>query len=130
MKRADWEHVKALESTAVLLNLDQMPIASVVQAAGVLAAVARREATTHVRISVYREDPDDAPTPINVDEYSVFEAFPLHLDVPGTIEHATTDAYPNFFRYHDDHVFFVKECTDQHWLAQLPREVRMLLERT
>jgi hypothetical protein len=105
MKRADWEQLKILGSTPVLLKLDQMPIAAVAQDVEVLAAVAIQESPTHVRISIYRDDPNDAPTPINVDEYSVFETFPPDLDVFRTIAEATTDADANFFRYRDDHVF-------------------------
>jgi len=116
----------------VLITADaahQMPLGQVATHNSFVAGMAKREGDTRVRVSVFRNDPADDPTPINVDEYLVFERFPSELDVWGMIQAATTDPGPNFQRYRDDHVFLVKEHPgDNHWLMVLPEEVRLLLE--
>jgi len=83
------------------------------------------------QIKIYREDTQDEPTPVNVDTYDVWVGMlPTYFDVPKMVLHAATRDDNNFKFYASNHVFFVKEDPgNDHWLEDLPSEVKMLLDR-
>ncbi len=132
MKKRDWESLNVSEETAVNLRLEQaqyLPISQIFHAnkfiAGTVTPTSKR-----FSIKIFRNDPKDIPTPINVDTYTVWIGLPTHFDIPKMIMSAATSDNGNFEIYATDHVFFVKEDPgNDHWLEQLPSEVQMLLSR-
>ena len=106
-----------------------MPISHVASIPDFMAATAKKT-IEKIEISVYRFDSEDNPTPINADTYAVWEGLPPQLNVTEMIQASSTEANPNFKRYSTDYVFIVKEESGlDHWLPDLPTEVRFLLKK-
>ncbi len=133
MKRRDWESLNFSKTTTVALHLEKaksLPINQIFQENRFIVGTVT-PTDEKFRIKIYREDPKDNPTPVNVDTYNVWVGLPqTYFDVPKMILSAATSDNSNFEFYASDHVFFVKEEPgNDHWLEQLPLEVQMLLIR-
>src|SRR4030095_430184 len=111
------------------IDLSGTPIAGVTRDSRVEAVVAVRESGTEVVIEVYRNDPKDAPTPINLDRYRVWERLPPHRDFVSIVNESTTDDDANTRGVIEEHVFLVKdEVGGGHWLAELPPHVKAVVQ--
>jgi hypothetical protein len=133
LKREDWDALQITKKTSnqlVKLALEQisiLPLGDLVLESDVLASTAKVNGQK-VTITIYRNDPEDDPTPVNVDTYSVWIGLPSYLNVQQMIEAATTDNDDNFSHYANNRVFLIKENPgNDHWLEELPREVYGLL---
>jgi hypothetical protein len=134
IKREDWNALQVTPGTKnqlVKLNLEQissLPLGSLVDEGDLLTSTAI-DSGKKVIIKIYRNDPKDDPTPVNVDTYTVWIGLPsLQLNIPQMIVSASTAADENFSHYALDHVFLVKEKPGKdHWLKDLPSEVYVLL---
>jgi hypothetical protein len=126
MKRPEWEQrVGMAQGQVAPVELTMTPIARVASEGCVLAAVAVRISETRVVIEVYRHDPKDAPTPVNVDRYSVCESFPPDLDYAAIVSLASTEDNANLRDFVGDSVYFRREeIGPGHWLADLPPHVK------
>ena len=133
MKKRDWESLNISRTATVALNFEKagsLPINQIFQEnrfiGGIVAPTGEK-----FQIKIYREDPQDDPTPVNVDSYDVWVGIlPTYFDVPKMILYASTSDDSNFQFYASDHVFFVKEDPgNDHWLEQLPLEVQVMLSR-
>jgi hypothetical protein len=129
IKRGDWESLNlfsAHEEQLILLDLSQiqpLPLGSLLEKSRVIRGAASIS-SSKVTIKIYRNDPKDEPTPINVDTYTVWFGLPPYLDVPRMIIAGDTTNNANFNHYANDHVFFVKENPQaDHWLEELPKDV-------
>lgn len=71
MLREEWQRMKAHSGEPVPIDISKTPLASLTTQAQLAAAVAERRSDYEVAITIYREDPMDAPKPINVDRYLV-----------------------------------------------------------
>ena len=132
MSRPDWEQLGRMirPGELVEIELSPTPIAAVVQDSRVVAAVAERQSDSEVAIEVYRDDPRDAPTPVNRDRYRLWERLPSHRDYQAIVNSASTEDNANMRGFLDDHVFLVKdEMIVEHWLRELPARVRAVLRR-
>lgn len=132
IRRLDWEELKIKEGELVLLDtsdLSLLPIAPASSNPNYLCTVAKR-LSKKVRISLYRLDSKDEPTPINVDNYTVWEELPSDLDVKEMVATGDTDYNSNLEHYLYNHVFLIKEDdAEGHWLDELPSEVAILLDQ-
>jgi hypothetical protein len=135
IRRDHWDSLNISGSTdekLVKLDLEQfqpLPISDLFTDSDMIGGTAFATSST-VTIKIYRRDPKDEPTPINVDTYTVWIGLPSYLNRPQMIVSADTDDDANFSHYANDHVFLVKEKPgDDHWLKELPREVYALLSR-
>lgn len=133
IRRPDWDSLQIAGSSnekLVKLELEQfepLPIHRVMVGTDLIGYTAIAT-SSKVTIKIYRRDPKDEPTPINVDTYTVWKGLPSYLDVPKLIITGDTDANENFWHYANDHVFLVKEKPgDDHWLKELPSEVYAVL---
>ena len=133
IRKAEWDSLQIDQSSnqkLVKLELEQfgpLPIHRIM-AGGNLIGYTATATDSKVIIKIYRRDPKDEPTPINVDTYTVWKGLPPHLDVPSMIAKGSTSYDDNFLNYANDHVFLVKAAPgDDHWLKELPREVYALL---
>jgi hypothetical protein len=132
MLRLDWEcHNQLREGDIAMIDLSITPIVGVTHCTRIEAAVARRESDAEIVVKVYRNDPKDVPTPINVDCYRVWERLPRHRNFFDMVKLASTEDNPNMRGFLEDHVFFLKEDVPwgEHRLPELPAQVRELLTR-
>ena len=131
VNRSDWEMLKVDDGTFKLIEVNDLsffPFAPISSMEEYLGTVARKSGDS-VKISVYRLDPKDEPTPINVDTYTVWERLPQQYDVDQMILYASTSNDPNFEKYLSEHIFLVKDNeTEGHWLEKLPDEIAILIE--
>jgi hypothetical protein len=132
IRREDWDSLNIVGDTnekLIKLEMEQyepLPIHRIT-IGNDLVALTAVDSGLKVTIKIYRRDPKDDPTPINVDTYTVWKVLPPYLDVPKMIVTGDTDDDINFSHYANDHVFLVKEeADDDHWLKELPREVYAL----
>ncbi len=127
MSRAHWENLLRHEGDPVLIDVRQTPLGNVARQA--LVAMAEKEPIA--RIVIYRYDEKDAPTPYNVDRYSVFEDVEARWDLPYIVNAASTCDNENLRRYLQQNVFIVKEGPgDDHWLGSLPEPVLSMIRKT
>jgi hypothetical protein len=133
MKKDEWNSVKTNKGNLFKLDLEQVasfPMGGVASQPGFLSAVASSTGE-EVKMTIYREDPKDFPTPINVDIYTIWESFPSQVltNRSEMIQTADTNADVNFEVYEEDHIFIVKEDAGEgHWLGELPSSVVALID--
>ncbi len=129
MSRRDWEQLGQLrEGDIAEIDLSTTPVAAVLQDDRVEAVVALRESSTKVVVEVYRKDPKDWPTPINVDRYHVWERLPRHRDYAEMVNFASTEDNRNMRGFLEDHVFLVKDLvTRGHWLHDPPPRIKAVV---
>jgi len=133
IKKNDWDSLNITygrEEKLVKLSLEQfqpLPISELISESDIIGGTAFAT-SSKVVIKIYRMDPKDDPTPINVDTYTVWMGLPSYLNVPEMIIVGSTDDDDNFRHYANDHVFLVKEKpSNDHWLEELPKEVYAVL---
>jgi len=129
MPRRDWEQLGQLRQGEIAeIDLSAPPVGAVLQGDRVEAVVALRKSNTEVVIEVYRNDPKDWPTPINLDRYRVWERLPRHRDYVEMVNFASTEDNRNMRGFLRDHVFLVKDLvTHEHWLHDLPPPIKGLV---
>ena len=130
MSRRDWVHLSRMEQGEIIeIGLSTTPIAGVTRNSLIEAIVAVRQSASEVLVEVYRYDPKDAPTPINVDRYRIWERLPTHTDYMFIVNSASTEDNPNMRGFLEDHVFLVKDVlTSGHWLREIPPQVKAVLK--
>jgi hypothetical protein len=121
MPRQDWINFGTYEGSPVQIDVTHTPIGGVAQSASVVAAFAIQLSASVNQIHIYRYDPKDAPTPYNLDTYSVWENLTTHRDYPRILQAASVDDDGNLQSFLSEHVFIVKEQRgNDHWLPALP----------
>ena len=133
MSRQDWQQLEVQQGAPVSIDVRQTPMGRIVNDASVVAAVAENFSTANATISIYRFDPNDAPTPYNLDKYQVWEELPAHREYKDIVRAASTTDDANLRGYLKENVFIVKEEKgEDHWLAstQLPGIVRSIVKST
>jgi hypothetical protein len=110
----------------VEIDLSTTHIVGVAGGSRIEAAVAVRHSEGEVVVDVYRDDPKDAATPINVDRYRLWERLPPHRDSLSMVNSAATEDNVNMRGFLEDHVFLIKAEVDrkEHHLSELPPESR------
>ena len=133
MKKEDWPLIISSSGSPVHLDLEKLqntPIGNIVNNPGFLGAIEESKEDL-VTIKIFREDPKDDPTPINVDLYSVWESFPPNIQIlrGDMIQTADTNYDANFREYEESHIFLIKEDSgEDHWLKDPPPDVFALFE--
>ena len=131
MPRADWDRLKIHGPAVVPIDLQTTPIANPRLETCLEAAVAERQPTGQAIISIYRRDPKDEPTPINKDEYQVWEFLPGRFHLPSLVIQASTEDNANLRGFLSEHVFLVKNRPgDDHWMDKLPPRVWAAINAT
>jgi hypothetical protein len=72
LPRKDWTTFVGTLGMPVLLDVRSTPMAGVTVVSSVVASVAHQFGSASARVSIFRHDPADEPTPINQDEYDVW----------------------------------------------------------
>jgi len=131
MPREDWNAAVGTLGSAVVLDVRSTPVSAVTLASSIVASVAHQFGPSTARVSIYRYDEADAPTPINIDEYEVWTDLGAHPRLPEMLTAASTSDNENFRTFCGEHVFFVKRRPGpDHWLPTLPSSVAVLMKST
>ncbi len=131
MPRSDWDAVVARFGAPVQLDISRTPLAQVAKDAAVIAAVAEQLSTAIARVSIFRGDPQDAPTPINQDKYTVWLDLQSHPRLMEMVTRGSTEDNANFRQFIGDNVFLVKQDHgNDHWLPSLPASVSAIIRST
>ena len=131
MSREDWDDLVGLLGEPVAVDVRETPLAGVAQASSVVASVAHRFGPATARLSVFRYDQADEPTPINQDEYDVWTDLAAHPRLGEMVNAASTSLDPNFHSFCRENVFLVKrEAGADHWLPTIPSSITVLLKKT
>lgn len=122
--RSQWDSLLIDSTQAVTIDVTNTPIGAVAHEASLIAAVANRTSTGGGRVTVYRLDPKDQHTPVNVDHYSVWTDIASHPQIEEFVSAASTDLNPNLRQYLTENVLWVKEEPGaDHWLSVVPSSV-------
>lgn len=124
MPRNEWFELRGHEDVPVQIDVSRTPIGVVAQYASVVAVVATNIASSQSEVNIYRYDPKDEPTPINLDKYAVWQGLPDHRDYLQMVNAASTNDDSNLRSYLDENVFIVKlDPGPDHWLPNVPSSV-------
>lgn len=131
MPHGDWTRLVGTLGKPVSFDVRSTPLAGVAHVSSVVASVAHQFGPATARVSVFRHDAADAPTPINLDEYDVWTDLSAHPRLPEMITAASTSDNENFRAFCREHVFFVKrQPGPEHWLPTLPSSITLLVRST
>ena len=114
-------------SGPVLLDPVGMPFAGAPRTVCVVGEPSTSDAYI---IRRYREDPDDGPEGrYNVDTFKVWvRSLPRHLEMTQIVNAASTSYDENWRAYERGTVFVLQQPRGRdHWLAELPEHVRVIL---
>ena len=131
MPRSDWDAVAVRFGAPVQLDVSRTPLAQVAKDAAVVAAVAEQLSTVVAQVSIFRYDPQDVPTAINQDKYTVWLDLHTHPRLMEMITRGSTVDNANFRQFIGDNVFLVKQNHgNDHWLPSLPASVSATIRST
>ena len=131
MNKDDWEALNIDSTTPVRLSICETPMASITQKSSLIACTAHRIVDGLPVVTIYRDDPKDAPTPINVDNYTVIEDITQRRDFGDIVKAATTEDDSNLRQHLSERVYLVKSKPgNDHWLPELPTDVSVLISST
>lgn len=128
--RSEWEKMGLKPGDEFLIEVGETSLGKVANDATILATVARQYSDTSGEIVVYRDDPGDAPNPVNVDKYDVWPDLRSHRSFEKMVRSASTSVNENLEQFLDDNVFFAKrQPGDDHHLPDVPTEIRAMLSK-
>ena len=131
MPRDDWHALVGKMGVPVQFDVRSTPLAGVAHVSSVVASIAHEFSTATARVSVFRYDAADAPTPINLDDYNVWTDLSSHPRLSEMITAASTSDNENFRAYCRENVFLVKRRPGpDHWLPTLPSSIMLVVKST
>ncbi len=112
------------------MDLVRTPLAGVSSDASVIATYAHRFGPSGVQVGVIRHDQKDAPRVYNTDKYDAWENLQDHPSFKSMLSVASTSDNSNLRAFMAENIFLTKRPPDdEHWRAELPTSVRLLLEQ-
>jgi len=132
MLRKDWHTVVGSPSAAVAFDVRSTPLAGVASdSSSLLGAVVHELGPTEARVTLYRHDPADYPTPVNQDDYTLWTDVSGHPQLQPMIAAASTEDNGNFQAFCRENVFFVKRAHGlDHWHSAIPSSMQGVLQCT
>ena len=122
--RSQHDSLQINSTQLVAIDTEATPVAGVESDGALIASVAAQGSKGDVRVSIYRHDPKDAPTEVNVDHYTVLTNLASNPRLAEIANAASTSLNPNLTQHLQNNVFWVKEDKgDDHWLAEVPSSV-------
>ena len=119
--RREWESLGLGVGDDVLIDVGETSLGRVGSETSVLAAQAIQYSDASGQITIYRDDPKDAPNRVNVDNYDVWINLRSHQSFKDMVNASSTTVNENMNVFLDEHVFFVKRDPDDgHRLPELP----------
>ena len=111
MSRRDWTSFGVSAGSPVQSDVACTPISNVAQSAFVIAATAVTLSAPADQIHIYRWDPVDAPSPINLDKYSVWVDLSAHPDYGTLVKAASANDDKELRSFLCEHVFIAYVST-------------------
>ena len=108
MPSSNWSSLQVETDVAVLIDINETPLAGISSNASIVAAYAQRFSDATVEVGITRIDLQDAPNIYNTDKYQVWEDLPSHQSFRQIISAASTEDNDNLRQYLGENVFFVK----------------------
>jgi hypothetical protein len=131
MRRSEWHDLVGHEGKAIAFDVRSTPMRGISDVASVIGTIAHQFTPDAARVSIYRDDPKDAPNRVNVDHYKVWTDLTAHPRLPNMIEAASTSYNENMRTFIQKNVFLVKEKPgSDHWMPTLPSSVYVVLKST
>jgi hypothetical protein len=131
MRRSEWHDLVGHEGKPVSFDVRSTPMRSISEVASVVGTIAHQFTPDSARVSIYRDDPKDAPSRINVDHYKVWTDVSGHHGFSHMTQAASTSYNENMKTFIQDNVFLVKERPGpDHWMTTLPSSVYLVLKST
>lgn len=128
MPRSEWHDLVGHEGTPIAFDVRSTPMRGVSDVASVIGTMAHQFTPNTARVSIYRDDPQDAPNRINVDNYKVWTDLSGYPSFSNIIQSASTSYDENMKTFLEDNVFLVKEERgSDHWMETLPSSVYLVL---
>ena len=120
------------DADPVPVDVTRTPLRGVARDAAVIACVAERDSEAVRELRVYRDYPEDAPTPVNEDAYEVWQGLPDTMDVERHVGACDTDATASQIREHySNYALFIKKPHGpNHWQSALPDSVAVRFTRS
>ncbi len=129
MSRQSWDSLGVRPGIAVPIDVMTTPMAGISSNASVVATVAAQYSNATAEIQVVRWDEKDAPTPYNLDRYSVWVDLSSHRSFPQMLAAASTEDNPNLRKYLAETVFIVKQDPGpDHWSATIPTTIAAVVQ--
>lgn len=131
MPRQDWFSIVGSGGTPISFDVRSTPMANVAHVSSVLGTVAHEIGPATARVTLFRYDAADAPTPINQDDYDVWTDLSSHPKLPGMITAASTSNNENLQQFIQENVFLVKRKPGpDHWQPTIPSSMMVVLKST
>ena len=131
MPRRQWHDLVGHLGKPVAFDVRSTPMGAIADTSSIVATLAHEFGEATARISIFRDDPADAPLRINLDNYKVWTDLSGHPRLPNMIEAASTSYNENMKTFIEEHVFFVKEKPGpDHWMPTLPASISLVLKST
>jgi hypothetical protein len=129
MPREHWNLLNVNSTNIVNIDINKTPLSKVGQDCLILAAVANKSRVADARISIYRFDEKDQPTPVNLDNYQVWLNLFDRPEIDKIVRAASTSLDSNLRRFSEENVFLVlEEPGEGHWLSDLPDPVKAVIK--
>jgi hypothetical protein len=131
MPRRDWQTLVGALGSPVAIDVVETPLSGVARVSSVVASVAHQFGPATARVSIFRYDETDYPTPYNQDEYDVWVDLAEHPRLHEMVNAAFTSLDGNFRSFCGENVFFVKRPPGpEHWLPTIPSSITVLVKGT
>ena len=131
MPRRDWQNLVGTLGKPIAIDVVETPLSGVARVSSVVASVAHQFGAATARISIFRYDEADYPTPYNQDEYDVWVDLVEHPRLHEMVNAASTSLDDNFQSFSRENVFFVKRPPGpEHWLSTIPSSITVLVKGT
>ena len=131
MRSSEWHDLVGHEGKPVKFDVRSTPMRGVSDVTSVIGTLAHEVTPVTARVSVFRDDPKDAPNRINVDHYRVWTDLSGHPRLKNMIEAASTSYNENMKTFIEDNVFLVKEKPgSDHRMPTLPSSIYLVFKST
>lgn len=125
VEQVDWE--KIVDSNGEPIKLRKVPasISGLLSMASLVMAAGSGIYNPAPGIDIVRFDPSDAPYVFNIDHYTVFENFTNASHYQDSLRVARIEESEELNKYIQLHVFVVGPYQqDDHWVEEIPRQIR------
>ncbi len=119
----EWSQLLRPDGSVTELTERPSILSNPVLSAAEIVSIASGISNPSPGLMIARYDPNDAPTVINIDQYTAIENLPRHSIYQSALQKANVPDSPELRASLSQHVFFVKEHPDpqMHWVADFPK---------
>jgi hypothetical protein len=130
MPKSDWAQLVLEENSPVEIAIESTPMHTLVNAADIVGSFAERLDNGEIIITIFREDPADAPDFINTDKYSVWENTLFRPEYPKVVAKSSTSDDSALRSFVSEYVvIFPLGKGDDHHLPEIPARYKAILQQ-